>query len=369
MSLEHWVTGMKLMIAPPLPSRRPVGAAIPTSHPHSRKISINTPILFADSRPGSPIELPSIPESRPMEAGPSRPSSRSTHSSTSGSTSQLSLNSDSAPRRPPRSPLGQDHVRTPSYQNAYGTSYPTPPTHPYSRQRQPTGPWGTTTVLWAYTRLIGQFHPSNQYIPPDPLLPLRSLMLHQPVGSGSLTSTTSPANGQGMKSSTSSRWQLSFGTGAIGHKSQPSLTGSLFGLAKDLVTGGGGGTLEEERRRVWQAKDLPVLETARSLLGVDIKLKEGESKECESPHLAFKHELKISHLYYGTTQIPSPSSPRKGISILLRPRLVSHGPTARTGETAEIKRHPYPNKSLGKHIPRQARPFIRRPQTYHPDQR
>ena len=149
MSLEHCFVVMILMKAPPLPPRRPVGAAIPTSHPHSRKISINTPILFADSRPGSPIELPSIPESRPMEAGPSRPSSRSTHSSTSGSTSQLSLNSDSAPRRPPRSPLGQEHVRTPSYQNAYGTSYPTPPPHPYSRQRQPTEPWGTPTVLWA----------------------------------------------------------------------------------------------------------------------------------------------------------------------------------------------------------------------------
>lgn len=285
MSYHRWKSEISLTIAPPLPSRRPPAAVIPTSHPHSRKISINTPTLPADSRPGSPIDLPSIPESRPMEAGPSRPSSRSTHSSTSGSTSHLSLNSETdGPRRPPLSPLGQDHARTPSYQNAYGASYPAPPTHPYSRQRQPTEPWGTTTVLWAYTCLIGQFHPSNQYIPPDPLLPLRSLMLHQPVGSGSLTSTTSPIHGQGMKSSTSSRWNLSFGTGAIGHKSQPSLTGSLFGLAKDLVTGGGGGTLEEERRRVWQAKDLPVLETARSLLGVDIKLKEGESKECMSTY-------------------------------------------------------------------------------------
>lgn len=93
-----------------------------------------------------------------------------------------------------------------------------------------------------------------------------------------INSPSSPGTGQG----TPSRWQLSFGTGTIGHSSQPSLTGSLFGLAKDLVSGGTGGTLEEERRRVWQMKDLPVLETARSLLGVDIKLKEGETKECES---------------------------------------------------------------------------------------
>jgi len=79
----------------------------------------------------------------------------------------------------------------------------------------------------------------------------------------------------------SSRWQLSFGTGTIGTATQPSLTGSLFGLAKDLIGGGASGTLEEERKRVWNMKDLPVLETTRSLLGVDVKLKEGEAKDCE----------------------------------------------------------------------------------------
>jgi hypothetical protein len=74
---------------------------------------------------------------------------------------------------------------------------------------------------------------------------------------------------------------MSFGTGTVGNTTQPSFTGSLFGLAKDLVYGGSGGSLEEERKRVWNMKDLPVLETARSLLGVDVKLKEGESRECE----------------------------------------------------------------------------------------
>jgi len=73
---------------------------------------------------------------------------------------------------------------------------------------------------------------------------------------------------------------MSFGTGSIGQAKQPSLTGSLFGLAKSVVYGGVGGSLEEERKRVWNMKDLPVLETSRSLLGVDIKLKEGESKDC-----------------------------------------------------------------------------------------
>ena len=105
------------------------------------------------------------------------------------------------------------------------------------------------------------------------------MLLHQPVGSGSLNSPADPS----QATASTSRWQLSFGTGTIGSATQPSLTGSLFGLAKDLVYGGAGGSLEEERKRVWNMKDLPVLETTRSLLGVDLNLKEGESKECALP--------------------------------------------------------------------------------------
>ena len=165
---------------------------------------------------------------------------------------------------------------TPSYSNAYGASLlrpshtPPPPSHPLTRNKEPR----TTTILWAYTQFKASFHPSNAYIPPDPLLPLRSLMLHQPVGSGSLLPQS---NTVGPKSS---RWQFSFGTGSIGDSIQPSLTGSLFGLAKTVMSGGSGGSLEEERRRVWNMKDLPVFETPRSLIGVDLKLKEGDAKEC-----------------------------------------------------------------------------------------
>ncbi|WVR05250.1 hypothetical protein IAU60_002262 [Kwoniella sp. DSM 27419] len=273
---------------PPLPTRRPHSAVIPPHHPHSRKISVNN---FPLSPPTGTVDLaspPLRPGSRPSsEAGPSRPQltrNSSTNSSLTTTTENEAFGSDEAlPRsktRPTISPLS--HSRTPSYHNAYGAStlglgsppaLP-PPTHPYIRERLPNDR-GTTTVLWAYTRLIAQFHPSNAYIPPDPLLPLRSLLLHQPVGSGSLD--PSPANGTGV--APSSRWQLSFGTGTIGNSTQPSLTGSLFGLAKDLVMGGSGGSLEEERKRVWNMKDLPVLETTRSLLGVDVKLKEGESRK------------------------------------------------------------------------------------------
>ncbi|ORX39858.1 Rgp1-domain-containing protein [Kockovaella imperatae] len=208
-----WALGERSRTPPPLP-RRPNGQNhIPDAHPHSRKQSLASPISAPVNGEDQFDSLPNVLEE----------------------SSVIDLT--------PLSP---------------------PPIHPRSRLQQPR----TTTILWAYTRLKATFHPSNAYIPPDPLLPLRSLMLHQPVGSGSLLDAPSKP----------SRWQPSFGTGAIGSSTRPSLTGSLFGLAKDLVSGGAGGSLEEERKRVWNLKDLPVLETHRSLLGVDIQLKEGESK-------------------------------------------------------------------------------------------
>ncbi|OCF35443.1 hypothetical protein I316_02995 [Kwoniella heveanensis BCC8398] len=287
---------------PPLPSRRPQsGTAIPAHHPHSRKISVTNFPISPPSNESLDILSPplkSVNERYPSiasEAGPSRPTSRpklsrapsstSTQATTTTTDDDAFISNDALTRsksRPgPPSPLA--HTRTPSYYNAYGASFLglntppplPPPTHPYIRERFPSDR-GTTNILWAYTRLVAHFHPSNAHIPPDPLLPLRAQLLHQPVGSGSLS--PSPAQA-GVAPGQSSRWQLSFGTGTIGNSTQPSLTGSLFGLAKDLVMGGSGGTLEEERKRVWNMKDLPVLETTRSLLGVDLKLKEGESKE------------------------------------------------------------------------------------------
>ncbi|WVQ98723.1 hypothetical protein IAU59_005854 [Kwoniella sp. CBS 9459] len=287
---------------PPLPSRRPQsGTAIPAHHLHSRKISVtNFPISPPSNESLDILSPPLRPVSErypsvASEGGPSRPGSRPKLSRAPSSTSTQATNTTtdddtfisndaltrSKSRPGPPSPLA--HTRTPSYYNAYGASFlglnsPSPlppPTHPYIRERLPSDR-GTTNILWAYTRLVAHFHPSNSHIPPDPLLPLRAQLLHQPVGSGSLAPSPSQT---GANSGPSSRWQLSFGTGTIGNATQPSLTGSLFGLAKDLVMGGGGGTLEEERKRVWNMKDLPVLETTRSLLGVDLKLKEGESKE------------------------------------------------------------------------------------------
>jgi len=74
------------------------------------------------------------------------------------------------------------------------------------------------------------------------------------------------------------------------------------------VSGGQAGTLQDERRKVWAAKSLPVLDTLRSLIGVDIQLKPGESKSytysSRLPHnlppsfrgqaLRFGYELEVS---------------------------------------------------------------------------
>ena len=151
---------------------------------------------------------------------------------------------------------------------------------------------GSLTILWAQTRLVGRFTPSSAYIPPDPLLPLKSLMLHQPVGSGSLPSfSTSTGQAAGSPSSpalsrSGSRWNLSFGTGTLAGQGDPTLTGSLWGLAKGLIGSGSGGTLEEERRKVWNSRELPVLESMKSLLGVEIRLGPHESRSCESTILS-----------------------------------------------------------------------------------
>ncbi|EIW69679.1 hypothetical protein TREMEDRAFT_71708 [Tremella mesenterica DSM 1558] len=225
LSPQEMIWALAGQTPPPLPARRQDQFNASPSHSHSRSLTVTGPMASpASSTPRSPrTDLPSISESFP------------------------------------------------SYHNAYGASYlgfgTPPPVHPFIREKENK----TITVLWAYTHLAGQFHPSSQYIPPDPLLPLRSKLLHQPVGSGSLSTAGGVTN--------TSRWQLSFGTGAIGNSLQPSLTGSLVGLAKELVYGGVGGSLEEERRRVWNTKDLPVFETTRSLLGVDLKLKEGETRQ------------------------------------------------------------------------------------------
>lgn len=248
--------------------------SIPKAHPHSRKVSV-VPPLPSPTTPSTAEGWPPAPTPSPTNSG--------LFSIEEGQTSPRPSISPSQCATPPPT------HRRPSYMNAYGAGSLGlgRPAAPQARFDPP----GTTTILWAHTRLRATFTPSTQYIPPDPLLPLRSLLLHQPLGSGQLQQD-GPKHG--------SKWSFNFGTGAIGQQTNPSLTGSLFGLAKGLV-GSSGGTLEEERRRVWAMKELPVLEGFRSLIGVDLTLKEGESKACKfindgsSDHAIDRFEMQLPH--------------------------------------------------------------------------
>lgn len=243
---------------------------IPKSHPHSRKPSENF------------FQLPPNDSSTPSSNNVSSPSLASIAENVGGS-------GEPSAGTPP---VAQSHRRLPSYMtgmthtsalSSFGSSpSPSPPPPPPTTtghvrasldiSQRPTSDT-STTILWCHTRLQGHFTPSQTYIPPDPLLPLRSALLHRPLGSGSLIPIDQQVD-------TASRWNLSFGSGTIGAQQNPSLTGSLFGLAKGIL-GGDGGSLEEERKRIWASKDLPVFDTVRSLIGIDLRLRPGESKSCE----------------------------------------------------------------------------------------
>lgn len=339
-------------LPPTLPARRSPG--IPISHPHARKISVasaafmtspdpdmgrfatppptagisegegvtpgsqvsapptpQTPTISVDeagalvelpglSRNGSsrvsPSLSPSLPDVAEEPHTPQRQRLRIVPPPPNGRipspTSSVSDAGSDSGRRPPSARLS--HSRSPTYHNA-GELLSPPPQHPSARNRPPVQ-IGVTSILWGYTRLIARFAPSTQHIPPDPLLPLRAQLLHQPIGSGSLAPSDASRPG-------ASRWSFNFGTGTIGQATQPSLTGSLFGLAKGLVMGGTGGSLEEERKRVWNTQELPVLETTRSLIGVDIKLAEGESRDCEWD--VYDRLAEVSHLHIAIASEPS----------------------------------------------------------------
>jgi hypothetical protein len=288
---------------------------IPSSHPHARQTSVSTTLpfsptqsIFSDdglaspSGPSTPTKNGHLPPIEEISAGPPnepngevsahphdeevtiRPrldrhgSSSSEASGTSRSLfgfSRLSFDANT-----PRNGLPSSHRHSSSFSRS---AVPL-------RLQTALPDNGDLTILWAQTRLVGRFTPSSSHIPPDPLLPLKSLMLHQPVGSGSLPSFSPSGSAGGgpispsvspSLSRTSSRWNLSFGTGTLDGTGDPTLTGSLWGLAKGLIGSGQGGTLEEERKKVWNSRELPVLETMRSLVGVEMGLEAGQSRSCE----------------------------------------------------------------------------------------
>jgi hypothetical protein len=290
---------------------------IPSSHPHARQTSVSTTLPFSPTQlvfsddglgsppgPSTPTKNGHLPAIEEISAGLSHEPNgeASAHTDEGEATIRPRLDrhgsSSSEASGTSRSLFGFSRLSFDANTPRHGL----PPSHRHSssfsrsavplRLQTALPDNGDLTILWAQTRLVGRFTPSSSYIPPDPLLPLKSLMLHQPVGSGSLPSfspsgsagggPTSPSASPSLSRS-SSRWNLSFGTGTLDGTGDPTLTGSLWGLAKGLIGSGQGGTLEQERKRVWNSRELPVLETMRSLVGVEMGLEAGQSRACELP--------------------------------------------------------------------------------------
>lgn len=118
------------------------------------------------------------------------------------------------------------------------------------------------TITFATIRITGHVIPSSTYIPPEPFLPLRKVLLHQPIGSGDATTNTA-SNG------------IDFSAGVDG-----TLATSLSGLAKGFLGAKDEGTWEERKRTVWAGKSLPVWIAGREVVGVELKVgKDGLSCE------------------------------------------------------------------------------------------
>lgn len=136
------------------------------------------------------------------------------------------------------------------------------PTEPLPTiQESPTD--GAVTIAFATVRATGHVVPSTTYIPPEPFLPLRQVLLHQPIGSGDAPTTTASGG-------------VDFSPGVDG-----TLAGSLSGLARGLIGGKEEGTWEERRRSVWAGRALPVWVAGREVVGVDLVVGD-EGLCCES---------------------------------------------------------------------------------------
>ncbi|CED84025.1 Reduced growth phenotype protein 1 [Phaffia rhodozyma] len=216
----------------------------------------------------------------------------------------------SSPLRPPTStrPSGAGHRSRPSYSSNLGLGVPSPqtprassltrppesalpPLSPSSSPSPSLPPSPSSTnglkITWSYVHLVANLTPSPQYLPAESLLPLRHALLEtSSVGSGMLPTPDSPKPGE--SSFTGSLSLMSPGSlnpaswfslppPAL-HAKPPSLTSSLFGIARGVWTGVGvqaTGSMEAERRKQWErtVREVPVLETLKSVLGVGLELK------------------------------------------------------------------------------------------------
>lgn len=173
-----------------------------------------------------------------------------------------------------RSSLSIGHGPPPSPSPASLVSATAPP---------PPVPSGSgLTITWSHVQLQATLSPSPQHLPPEALLPLRQALLDSStLGSGSLPSSSRSSGDPSASSSAGGWFSL---PPPPRHARAPSLTSSLFGMAKTMWSGAGvenTGSLEEDRRRMWErtVKEIPVFETLKSICGVGLELKEASAEQ------------------------------------------------------------------------------------------
>jgi len=293
-------------------AQRSAATKLPAGHPHARKPSfaplpngpdgfstVDVPTMSALRRtsagsvtsaapPKSPMPLSSILEGDAQRATSedetadevtvdgdvfSAPSGGSIPRSDDGSSPARSFG-------PPTRPNG--HRYRSSLSIGHGPP-PSPSPAPIAAPAPPSPvPSGSgLTITWSHVQLQATLSPSPQHLPPEALLPLRQALLDSStLGSGSLLSSSRSSGDPSASSSAGGWFSL---PPPPRHARAPSLTSSLFGMAKTMWSGAGvenTGSLEEDRRRMWErtVKEIPVFETLRSVCGVGIELKEASAE-------------------------------------------------------------------------------------------
>ncbi|KAL7416950.1 Rgp1-domain-containing protein [Mrakia frigida] len=279
-----------------LPSRD-TPPSIPASHPHARKPSYMPSSSFASSSSSPLPESGGFPRIVSPRSGSSSPSSGPNFGLSSILESPIGLGINSGHSHPPKSKLEDSYTQELDLPSEEPAEYDDPSTPLASRPTRPansiglgrpqsfhnshssapppppieTSPQGLI-ITWSYVHLVSTLTPSPQYLPPESLLPLRHTLLQSSlVGTGSFPSPPTPQSQGWFSLPPPPR-----------HSRAPSLTSSLFGIARGVVWGRGGeSSLEGERRRKWEesVREVPVLETLKSVMGVGIELGGKDGKE------------------------------------------------------------------------------------------
>lgn len=300
--------------------RKVSSAQLPAGHPHARKPSFAPLPNGVEGGSFSAVEVPTMSSLRRTSAGsvtaaaapksPMTPLSSILEGESSSraagavvevdenepvadvgqSPSGARVGASPGPRSSPATPTRPNGHR---YRSSLSIGHGPPPLAsapaPSEPAALPSPPAESTpglTITWSHVQLQATLTPSPQHFPPEALLPLRQALLESStLGSGSLPSSSTTIMGDSADSASSSSAGGWFSLPPPPrHARAPSLTSSLFGIAKTMWSGAGvenTGSLEEERRRMWErtVKEIPVFETLKSVCGVGLELKPARAEK------------------------------------------------------------------------------------------